>query len=288
MARLAIIGHPTRGKEVIEILEMFGGKNHTHLNGDSTDCVYYNYTEGCIDTRYYVSIADYKVFTLEDFLEKFPYKLGDKVIWKFDKDKTQRTITRMSWDGNSDVAYWLDCEGSSFGWCDVNELEPYKEEKTMNTNVAEVRERIVLPAGKDKMEIVTNDDCEFVSDGGKFYVRRKKVVFPETYEECLELIETPDIICNISTITKFQHLLVCRDAYWKIAGEEMGLGKPWEPDWKEKDGGYRYCIRNQSNKIVLSNEWLGENYILSFPIAEMRDVFYKNFNSLIEEVKELL
>ena len=144
---------------------------------------------------------------------------------------------------------------------------------------AEVRERIVLPAGKDKMEVVTNDDCELVSEGGKFYVRRKKVVFPETYEECLELIETPDIICNISTITKFQHLLVCRDAYWKLAGD-------WRPDYTNGEQ-VKYAIVTDSfdiEKIIVYHC----NRVLVFPTEEMRDVFYKNFKSLIEEVKELL
>lgn len=33
MARLAIRGHETRGKEVIELLEMLGGKNDNHCCG---------------------------------------------------------------------------------------------------------------------------------------------------------------------------------------------------------------------------------------------------------------
>ena len=89
-------------------------------------------------------------------------------------------------------------------------------------------------------------------------------------------------------IAKFQELLICRDAYWKIAGEQMGLGKPWELDWENSDGGYRYCIVNRCNNIGLTCEWLGENYILSFPTAEIRDAFYENFKDLIENCKELL
>ena len=27
-------------------------------------------------------------------------------------------------------------------------------------------------------------------------------------------------------IIRFQELIIARDAYWKIAGEQMGLGKP--------------------------------------------------------------
>ena len=39
--KLAIIGHPTRGKEVIELLEMVGGKNCYNLSGLFTDYGYY-------------------------------------------------------------------------------------------------------------------------------------------------------------------------------------------------------------------------------------------------------
>lgn len=28
-----------------------------------------------------------------------------------------------------------------------------------------------------------------------------------------------------------QTLLICRNAYWKMAGEQMGFGKSWEPNW---------------------------------------------------------
>ena len=70
MTQLAIRGHATRGKEVIEILEMLGGKNPTDLKGKETDGVYiisssYNGEIDCLNV-----ISDvYKIFTLEEFLE---------------------------------------------------------------------------------------------------------------------------------------------------------------------------------------------------------------------------
>lgn len=80
MAQLAIKEHPTRGKEVIEILEMLGGKNNKRLYGECDKMVY------LINSSYYGEITcmpyvtdAYIVFTLEEFLEKFPYKVGDKV-----------------------------------------------------------------------------------------------------------------------------------------------------------------------------------------------------------------
>jgi hypothetical protein len=37
-----------------------------------------------------------------------------------------------------------------------------------------------------------------------------------------------EYICKLEA---FRKLLICRDAYWKIAGEQLELDKPWEPDW---------------------------------------------------------
>jgi hypothetical protein len=81
-------------------------------------------------------------------------------------------------------------------------------------------------------------------------------------------------------------LRMCRDAYWKIYGEETGLGKPWKPDWKNtKNVKYGITLHDDIiTKIYLRNE----NVILAFPTEEIRDIFYKNFKDLIEECKELL
>jgi hypothetical protein len=65
----------------------------------------------------------------------------------------------------------------------------------------------------------------------------------------------------------------------------MGLGKPWKPDWN--NGRTFYCIFNSENKMVKSF-LCTENKILLFPTGELRDAFYKNFEYLIEQCKELL
>ena len=143
----------------------------------------------------------------------------------------------------------------------------------------------------DEVEVILGDYEFVLKDGKTYFVKKNK--YPKTYEECCNILGVEDRengYCGYEyeLLGEFQQLLICRDAYWKIAGEQMGLGKPWKPDWGENDSGYRYCISNQSNKIVLSNEWLGENYILSFPTEEMRDEFYENFKDLIDKCKELL
>ena len=61
-------------------------------------------------------------------------------------------------------------------------------------------------------------------------------MYPKTYEECCKVLGVSEqfIFTNLTDkeanlYGAFICLIRCRDAYWKIAGEEMGLGKPWEP-----------------------------------------------------------
>ena len=87
-------------------------------------------------------------------------------------------------------------------------------------------------------------------------------------------------------LCKLQVLFLCRDAYWQIAGEEMGLGKPWEPAWSTEYE-TKYVIEVYRNKVRTNSQGYS-NTILAFPTAEMRDVFYENFKKEIEICKELL
>ena len=138
--------------------------------------------------------------------------------------------------------------------------------------------------------ITKYDDNNNVINATKIVLEKKKKEYPKTYEECCEVLGhvTIDEVrgYKATLLDNLQMLLVCRDAYWKIAGEEMGLGKPWEPDWKHGKDKF-YCISTSEGEIVLG-EWYIDNKILAFPTEEMRDAFYENFKELIEECKELL
>lgn len=60
--KLAIKGHPTRGKEVIELLEMMGGNNRFSLNGLSSNHACYFISGPC---NYEIRAIDY-IFGDED------------------------------------------------------------------------------------------------------------------------------------------------------------------------------------------------------------------------------
>lgn len=284
MSCLAIKGHVTRGKEVIEILEMLGGRNVRNYACDLTDYAYSINGQGIIDWYIPHPNSPLVIFTLEKFLEKYPYKVGDKVSSKCLKNYK---IEKMEWeDTNNRVIYKL----QEMGWYSPYELQPYKEE-TMEeegtlVKIDLTREMCVA----DEVEVILGD-YEFVLKDGKTYFAKKKPQYPKTYEECAQiLLERASVRNDIGhkgdLLIALQRLLVCRDAYWKIAGEQMDLGKPWEPDWlnTEQD---KFVLYTHNNVICLNRFVLGHN-VLAFPTAEMRDAFLENFKELIESCKELL
>lgn len=129
----------------------------------------------------------------------------------------------------------------------------------------------------------------------KWFENRNKI--PTTYEECWKVRfevggeTTLEEFHNVSgyysgPLGALQKLLCCRDAYWKIAGEQMGLDNFWEPDWKSGEQ-KKHCIYYGAG-IIQKGSWCNYNSILAFPTEEMRDAFYENFKNEIEQCKELL
>ena len=287
--KLAIKGHPTRGKEVIELLEMLGGKSYTGLayKGEDPDRYYcINKYDNFIDALLIIK-EEVQVFTLEEFLEKFPHKVGDKVIVK--PYVGARQICEMKWDSDDNCIKYEIGVGE---WFTISQLQPYKEQETMEEQKGTLVEiNLTEEKLEDKVEIILNVDYEIQIEDGKAYIVKKRPQYPKTYEECCEVLnlnEDGKLYTKgyrASLIQAIHELLICRDAYWKIAGEQMGLGKPWEPDWA--DDSVKYIITVAENKIFTDVSYIF-NYILSFPTEEMRDAFCESFKLLIEECKELL
>ena len=75
--KIAIQGHPTRGKEVIQILESLGAKK-TELTG-TFPAFYCINNNNQIINEHEKFLRGYKLYTLEEFEKEFPFKVGDKV-----------------------------------------------------------------------------------------------------------------------------------------------------------------------------------------------------------------
>ena len=303
--KLAIIGHSTRGEEVFELLEMLGGninkkKLSSAIIGDILNPRVYFFDPDSSDNRivwYYLlgleadgRASEMKIFTLEEFLEKYPFKVGDKVVYtKFGDNCNDYpvTIESMEWTGTT-IEYTFD----GCVTCLAKDLKMWNEEPDavisgINLNSCDYADEVELNLGDYEIEV----------RNGRTFAVKKKPKYPTTYEECWKVRFEVD---GETTLKEFHHvsgyyseslgalqkLLCCRDAYWKIAGEEMGLDKPRKPDWKNtKNVKYGITLYDDIiTKMYLRNE----NVILAFPTEEMRDAFYENFKDLIEECKELL
>ena len=236
-----------------------------------------------------------RMFLTSDKLIEPKFKVGDKV--RFSDSNTPFTISRIWWDNNaSELICTLEEQDIDVSSVD---LQPYKEE-TMEKEEKYYDDWLLTDylefedndgAWADEVEVNLGKDYEIQIRGDKTFIVKKKSQYPKTYEECAKvLLERASVRNDIGykgdLIVTLQKLLVCRDAYWKIAGEQMGLGEPWKPDWlnTEQD---KFVLYTHNNVICLNRFVLGHN-VLAFPTAEMRDAFLENFKELIESCKELL
>ena len=150
------------------------------------------------------------------------------------------------------------------------------------------------------------DETNNVINAKKITLARKQPQYPKTYAECCKVLgvnsdnflSIRNLYCDdgeedttnyeqdlLDIFDSLWELKICRDAYWKIAGTEMGLDKPWKYDILKDE--FSYAISYQYG-LIQKHRIRHRNAILTFPTAEMRDAFYENFKELIEQCKELL
>ena len=290
MTKLAIKGHPTRGKEVIDLLETLGANRLGYK--DTFVGLYYYIECGAIHSSdEYPTYST--IFTLEEFLEKYPFKVGDKVIAYAEGSIASFSIKDMRWNNKLNKVEYKICSA----WYDVSVLsaiQPYTDydiktnkEEDMNDlkKYSTATIKYIQEDGSKDMELIIPHNQEIVNIDGRYILRDKKPQYPKTYEECCKILGYNQIMPKDhilgyrgTLLSAFQQLLICRDAYWKIAGN-------WRPEFRF--GKKKYCIMTKNNKVI--NATVEEtNRIFVFPTEEMRDAFYDAFEELINEVKELL
>jgi hypothetical protein len=139
---------------------------------------------------------------------------------------------------------------------------------------------------------IFKDENGNVINATKIVLEKKKKEYPKTFLGCCDVLGIEDLISRgvngyrSELLDAFQKLLICRDAYWNIAGEEMGLSGSWKPDFASCKS--KYAITYYNNVVSRYSEVDYDSTILVFPTEEMRDAFYEAFKEDIEYCKELL
>jgi hypothetical protein len=282
-----------------------GGK--TVCGGTDKLCIYFLDKSKNITVEFYeekiLTHLKYDVFTLEEFLEKFPFKINDIVV--NDNYSCTGIIIEMRWDSDDrGVKYCVEFENlDTVVWFNHNEIKSNKDELFHEDNKEPLHElceklcnnklstlMIDSEVCDDEVELILNDYEIEVRDG-KTYAIKKKSKYPKTFIEVLDFWHPDRQIEDDyqryhkkDLIENFQRLLYARDAYWKIAGEEKGLDKPWKQDYNDRC----FIIVNNNGNIHHYEYHGNNNVILAFPTEEMRDTFYESFKDLIEICMELL
>ena len=292
MTTLVLKGHATRGKEVINLLEMLGANR---LGYKDTFVGFYYYIEcGAIcSSDEYPTYST--IFTLEEFEEKYPYKVGDKVL---SYNKWVGVIESMEWY-RGEVLYHVRERNNCLSSETVEHLQYYIDMSDLK-KCGTATIKYIQENGSRDVELIIPYNQEIVNIDGRYILRDKKPQYPKTYKECCDVVNASPYVAlvydlfngqtyshdidNLQIYENLRKLKICRDAYWKVTSEQMGLDKPWNQDYND-----RCFIIANSNGNIYTYEYHGSgNVILAFPTEEIRDVFYENFKDLIESCKELL
>lgn len=227
------------------------------------------------------------------------------------ENKKMVTSKKMSWfifwDSDFADKVEIDLQGRELiqedgKWFVVKKNGNNNEHKTINRNVNDFCEDILINQVNNKVAIISlkSDVCddevelnlgdyEIKIRDNKTYAVKKRPKYPKTQGECCTVLFPDNFALGQVLISgyksellkKFGGLLICRNAYWKIAGEQLGLDKPWEPNWDNLSTNHEF-IKISKGCFTYSSR------LLVFPTPEMRDAFYENFKDLIEKCKTLL
>ena len=281
--KIAIQGHPTRGKEVIQILESLGGINRLNQNGHYTNYFYYVASDDntiawtCVRPQYR------DVFTLEEFEKEFPFKIGDRVITI--TTNLRGIITNLKENG----WYYVKCDNGHFVCIFGQHLKLYKEmkeERYIKLTLEKAKEwykkggelkEIALQAFSEKeLNPLPRSWEEFATN----YARRGYYISSDG----------KPLMCASSG--KFSSPHVCPSK--KSAEAHLALIQleqlrncwwgDWEPIW---DCSEKWCIRLWGNELTIGTT-KNISRFLTFPTKEMAEEFLKCFRDLIEKAGDLI
>ena len=251
---IAIQGHSTRGKEVIQILESLGGKNREELTGRRISYYYFINCNGNIDLNLKINLLNRKLYTLEEFEKEFPLKIGETVITTLNHVGTIIGIT----NGKYKVLFREDSALIA-----PRRLKSYKE---MERNVT-----LTL----DKAKEWYNKGGELREIALQAFTKEELNPLPRNWEEYCK--HTSTLTTSFSScprydaFVKLEHL---RDYWWGN----------WKPEW---NASHKYAIKNLQGELTV----IGCSNVaafLVFPTGEMAEEFLKCFRDLIELAKDLI
>ena len=297
MNKIAIQGHPTRGKEVIQILESLGGVNGCQLEGNSENSYYFiscnNNIIDCCDKCY----VRYKKYTLEEFEKEFPFKIGDKVT-------TTGTNHPKIITGITDTQWGLRYVISEIKFPDSKEI-PHISQISLYKEIKEER-NITLTFEKAKEWYKKGGELREVALQAYSKEELIKVELPKTWEEFCEnypkcseeaFFNQGSFIYKQNT-KNFRHVDIDKNVCpsKKSAEAHLALIQLEQlrdcyrqgdiPDFND-DNTKKYCIIKIKNDICVKTTYNTSSF-LTFTKKEVAEEFLVNFKPLIKIAEDYI
>ena len=139
MVKIAIKVNPKRGEEIIKLLKDLGGINSHDWKGDGTYDTYFIETNKKI--HYGVPPKDYKIYSLEEFEKKFPFKIGNEVMFPVKTGWASGKVTGLTYVENQ-LKYEVYVKVSGHHYVEPHKLQlyPMKEERNITLTLDKARE----------------------------------------------------------------------------------------------------------------------------------------------------
>jgi hypothetical protein len=260
--KIAIQGHPTRGKEVIQLLESLGGENRYDESCSNEKFVYFINSIGFIfSVTQSMCSNERKIYTLEEFEKEFPFKIGDKVTIIGLPD-FPKIITKMEWDCDEILYSFESLNNTWFGAKALKKFE-MKEERNITLTLKKAKEwykkggelkEIALQAFTEKeLNPLPRSWEEFCKQGNPIASWRYNI--PIKYEASFKLEQL-------------------RNCWWN----------GWEPKWNNCE---KYVIKWDNDDLIVFTA-RNVRAFLVFPTREMAYEFLMCFKDLIEQAGDLI
>lgn len=261
--KIAIQGHPTRGKEVIQILESLGGKNTEKLEGIYKTFYYIDNKNEISDDHKDNFPPIYKLYTLDEFEKEFPFKIGDMVVLK-GVNKPHKIIALELYVNK--LCYKLD-NGLHFSPKALTTYEEIKEERNITLTL-------------DKAKEWYNKGGELKEIALQAFTEKELNPLPRSWEEYCRKY---GMVC---LSTRYTNLSSKYDALIKLEQLRDCWRQGWKPNWLEGNV-QKYVIQKWRDKCSIGTTYVTHSF-LSFPTFKMAKEFLECFEDLIEQAGDLI
>lgn len=284
--KIAIQGHPTRGKEVIQILKNLGGINRMHHSGRYKNYFYYISGDDNTITWTCIRPKHFNVYILEEFEKDFPFKIGDKV-----KYITAIAIIKGYCYINNEPAYKVESmELGIVATIPTKLFEPYKEMEIRNITLTLEKAKEWYKKGGEPKEVAlqaySEEELNPLPRSWEEFVESTKFTFNGNLEFINEFGQWSNGCLSNKSIGESSKIWNKYVALFQLEQLRDCWRQGWIPNCYD-DQQTKYCVGCHRGKFKISvlNE---TSRFLSFPTYEMAEEFLKCFRDLIEKAEDLI